>query len=321
MECRLQQLSTLFLSSGDLIADRRFDWAKDCEAKGDLVGAADLLRQALELVPGYASAWFSLGEICDKLGDRSGAIAAFEQARTADPDDRHGASLHLARLGTGNAAMPPAYVRALFDHYAPAFDRALVEGLGYRGPELLRAAVERVCGADGRSKRFGTALDLGCGTGLAGAVFRPLVDWLVGVDLSGGMVAEARKKGLYDRLAAQDVCTFLDGEERTSAHLIVAADVFVYFADLVPVLAAAARVLDASGLFAFTTETHDGEGVILRETLRYAHAESHVRAALEAAGLKPLLLEPTSTRTEKQLPVPGLLVVAAPTASPFVARA
>ena len=32
--------------------------------------------------------------------------------------------------------------------------------------------------------RFGTMLDLGCGTGLAGAAFRPHVDWLAGVDLS-----------------------------------------------------------------------------------------------------------------------------------------
>ena len=315
----MTDLSTLFLSSGDLIADRRFDWAKDRESKGDLAGAADLLRQALELVPGYASAWFSLGEICEKLGDLPGAIAAFEQARAADPDDRHGAALHLARLGVGNAAMPPAYVRALFDHYAPAFDRALTEGLGYRAPELLRDAVERVCVATGRSKRFGTALDLGCGTGLAGAEFRPLVDWLVGVDLSGGMVAEARKKGLYDRLAAQDICAFLGGEAAAGFHLIVAADVFVYFAELDAALVAAARVLAPDGFLAFTTETHDGGGVILRETLRFAHSENYVRTVLQKAGLTPLLLEPTSTRTEKQLPVPGLLVVAAPNASPFSA--
>jgi tetratricopeptide (TPR) repeat protein len=66
----LQPLSSLFLSSGDLVADRRFEWARDCEAKGDLAGSADLLEQALELVPGYASAWFTLGEIAEKLGDR-----------------------------------------------------------------------------------------------------------------------------------------------------------------------------------------------------------------------------------------------------------
>ena len=217
--------------------------------------------------------------------------------------------------------MPPGYVRSLFDHYASAFDRALVEGLSYRAPDLLRDAVERVCTTTGRSRRFGTAFDLGCGTGLAGASFRPLVDWLVGADLSGGMVGEARRKGLYDRLYAIDVCRFLDEEEQASAHLAVAADVFMYFADLDNVLMKSARVLATDGFFAFTSETHDGEGVILRDTLRYAHSEAYVRAALERVGLKPLLLEPTSTRTEKQLPVPGLLVVAALVASPFEIRA
>src|SRR5436309_11755470 len=44
----VKTLSTLLLSSGDLIADRRFAWARDCEEKGNLQGAAELLAQALE---------------------------------------------------------------------------------------------------------------------------------------------------------------------------------------------------------------------------------------------------------------------------------
>ena len=48
-------------------------------------------------------------------------------------------------------------------------------------------------------------LDLGCGTGLAGAAFRPHVDWLVGVDLSPKMIEAARAKGLYDQLAVADI--------------------------------------------------------------------------------------------------------------------
>ena len=85
------QLQPVHLSSGNLIADRRFEWARDCQAKGDLTGAAGLLVQALELAPGYASAWFALGELREKLGDRAGAIAAFEHAKAADPSDHHAA--------------------------------------------------------------------------------------------------------------------------------------------------------------------------------------------------------------------------------------
>src|SRR6202051_3414396 len=89
----------LFLSSGDLMADRRFDFARDLQLKGDLVAAADLLQQATELAPGFASAWFTLGEIREQSGEREAAIAAFRRAQEADPEDRHGASLHLMLLG------------------------------------------------------------------------------------------------------------------------------------------------------------------------------------------------------------------------------
>jgi predicted TPR repeat methyltransferase len=46
----------------------------------------------------------------------------------------------------------------------------------------------------------------------------------------------------------------------------------VYVADLAPVFIEAKRVLAAGGLLAFTTETHDGEGVVIGQGLRYAHS-------------------------------------------------
>src|SRR6478736_5090342 len=64
----------LFLSSGDLIADRRYDFARDLQMRGDLPAAADLLLQAIELAPNFASAWFTLGEIRAKLGERDAAV-------------------------------------------------------------------------------------------------------------------------------------------------------------------------------------------------------------------------------------------------------
>ena len=95
-----------------------------------------------------------------------------------------------------------------------------------------------------------------------------------------------------------------------SADLILAADAMIYVADLAPVLAESRRVLAAGGLLAFTTETHAGEGVILGEGLRYAHAAAHVRSSVEAAGLTLSLLEDRSARTEDNMPVPGLVAVA-----------
>ena len=99
----------------------------------------------------------------------------------------------------------------------------------------------------------------------------------------------------------------------TSANLVLAADAMVYLADLAPVLAEAKRVLVFGGVLAFTTETHDGEGVIIGEGLRYAHSADYVRASVEAAGLNLSQLEDRSARNEDNLPVPGLVVVAAKT--------
>jgi predicted TPR repeat methyltransferase len=301
----------LFVSSGDLIADRRYHWAIDHARRGDFLGAADILAQTVELAPKFATAWFALGAIRDQSGDRDGAIAAFAAARDADPEDYHGARLHLARLGAGEATpdMSETYVRRLFDQHAPGFDTTMLERLAYRGPELLLRAVRQVAGV---RMRFGSMLDLGCGTGLGGAAFRPCVDWLVGVDLSPSMVDAARQKGLYDRLAVGELARFLRAEADNQAqhHLVLAADVFVYCGDLRAIAAAVARVLAPGGLFAFSIERHDGEGVRLRETLRYAHSAEHVRDALAGAGLVPKILESAATRTEKGVPVDGLVVVA-----------
>jgi predicted TPR repeat methyltransferase len=301
----------LFLSSGDLMADRRFDFARDLQLKGDLAAAADLLAQATELAPGFASAWFTLGQIRERLGERDAAIAAFRKARDVDPPDRHGASLRLMLLGAEKLSdMPPAYVRALFDQYAPKFERALVDDLGYRGPALLFKAVLAARRAVRKPAFFRRAIDLGCGTGLAAAAFAREVDHFTGMDLSPRMIEKARSTGLYAELEVADMLEGLRGRVDASAELILAADAMVYVADLVPVLNEVRRVLAAGGLLAFTLETHDGDGVVIGGGLRYAHDARYVRASIEAAGLALAQLEELSARNEDNTPVPGLVVVA-----------
>jgi predicted TPR repeat methyltransferase len=301
----------LFLSSGDLVADRRFEFARDLQLKGDLVAAADLLEQAIELSPNFASAWFTLGKIREQLGQHDAAIAALRKAREADPNDHHGASLHLMRLGAeAIAAMPQAYVQALFDQYAPRFEAALVDDLGYRGPSLLFRAVLAVRSAAKKPAFFKCAIDLGCGTGLAATAFAKEVDRFIGFDLSPKMIERARATSLYAELEVADLVQGLRSRPDASADLVLAADTMVYLSDLSAVLNEARRVLAAGGLLAFTVETHAGDGVIIGEALRYAHGASYVRAATAAAGLRLTHLEDLSARNEDNVPVPGLVAVA-----------
>jgi predicted TPR repeat methyltransferase len=83
-----------------------------------------------------------------------------------------------------------------------------------------------------------------------------------------------------------------------------------YVSDIAPVLTEVKRVLTSGGVFAFTLETHDGDGVVIGEGLRYAHGKKIVRDSVVAVGLGLTHLEEASPRTEDNQPVRGLVVVA-----------
>jgi len=301
----------VFMSSGDMIADRRFDFARDLQVSGDLEAAEDLLLQSIELAPGFASAWFTVGELRESRGAHDGAIEAFRRALASDPEDRHGAGLRLTRLGAAPPSpMPPDYLRALFDQYAPRFETSLVDDLFYRGPALLREAVASVRAAAGQPSRFRRAIDLGCGTGLAARAFAAEVDEIVGLDLSPRMAELARVTGLYREVVVADAVTGLTQRFDGGFDLILAADVLIYLHDPSALFVEVARVLAPGGLFAFTAETHQGRGVVLTEGLRYAQAGSYLRDLLQGAGLAVALLENASARHEGGVAVPGLVVVA-----------
>ncbi len=294
-------------SSGDLIADRRFNLAAAFAADGDHAAAADVLEQALERAPAWAAGWLTLGDWRQRLGETEAAVAAFARAAALDAAGCLGADLRLAALGRAPVptAMPADYVRTLFDDYAPRFDRALVGHLGYQAPERLVAALAAL-----GERRFASALDLGCGTGLMGAAIRDRVDRLTGFDLSVGMLKLAARRGVYDRLAAGDAADLMAAEAENAFDLVLAADLLPYVGALTPLFAAVARVLAPGGAFAFSAECHDGAGFVLGEALRYRHAPELIVAVAEATGLPVLGVEPVSLRRERGVPVPGLVGLA-----------
>jgi predicted TPR repeat methyltransferase len=294
------------LASGDLVADRRFAYAKAEAAGGDLSAAAELFEQTLERAPAWAAAWFALGETREKLGDLDAAAQAFQAALVADPADAQGAAARLALIGQGGAldGLPPAYVARLFDDYAWRFDKHLTKNLGYRAPALIAEALSAVAS----DRRFASALDLGCGTGLMGEALRNRIGHLTGVDLSGAMIAKARERGIYDELIIGDAVAPI--HERPSAFdLIVAADVLVYVGDLAPLFAAVGIALTDDGLLAFSVEACEGAGFKLEPTMRFAHSRAYVEATASEAGMRPLQIQSGSTRRESGADAPGLICV------------
>ncbi len=304
-------MAHLFMSSGEMIADRRFDYGRDLELRGDLAGAADLFMQAIELAPDFASAWFALGDVRERQGDKTGAIDAFKRAKAADSADFLGADLRLLRLTGGDlAAMSRHYVTKLYDQYAPKFENSLVGELGYRGPSLLFDAVSATCKANARPTGFHRLIDLGCGTGLGAQAFKDCVDQFVGIDLSAEMIKRARATGLYTMLETADAVEGLRQQPDAGADLVLAADMMIYIHDLAPLFGEAARVLKRGGLIAFTAETHAGDGVVLGAGLRFAQSEAHLRKLLAQSGFVLAHIDNASIRTERDVPVPSLVIVA-----------
>ena len=295
------------LASSDLIAERRFAYAKAAAKDGDWSAAADLYEQTVEQAPHWAAAWFALAEAREKLGDLDAAARAFRGTLAADAADSQGAAARLALIGRGDVpdALPPAYVARLFNDYAPRFDVHLIKNLGYRAPALIADGLSAA--APGR--RFAAALDFGCGTGLMGEALRDRVARLTGVDLAPGMITKARQRGAYDELMVGDAVVMLTSGPRGAFDLIVAADALVYIGDLAPLFAAVGTALASDGLFAFSVETCEGDEFRLEPTMRFVHSRLYVETKAREAGLRALLIQPESTRREAGADAPGLICV------------
>lgn len=161
-------LPDFLTTSGNLQADRRYEYACGLAEDDDLTAAIDLLEQTLPLAPHWPVLPFTLGKFYKAAGDKARAIEHFEHSRALDTDDHQGAALELERLGLTviDDIMPPAFVETLFDQYADHFDDHLLGALDYAVPEII-AQEAREYYSPANPVRI---LDLGCGTGLAGSI-------------------------------------------------------------------------------------------------------------------------------------------------------
>jgi predicted TPR repeat methyltransferase len=298
--------------------DILFNLANCCREGGDVEQAADCYARLLALEPEHASALNNAAYLCHLRHDYAQAEQLYKRLLKLRPE--HPGALHMLAALSGKAESTPenAYVRDLFDQYSDTFEQSLVEKLEYRVPELLFDCVRR-CQADQKCQvRQATAegvrpssvncLDLGCGTGLAGNIFRPVCADLTGVDLSKKMIAQAADKEVYDRLVADDVVLFMQKEER-QYDLLVAADLFTYLADLEPLLLAAYERIHPGGLFVFSTEHGEEQDWLVRPTGRFAHHPDYVVDTAERSGWRLVCSEQADLRREGDAWVRGDLFV------------
>jgi predicted TPR repeat methyltransferase len=261
-------------------------------------------EQAIEHDPRDADTYLFYGNLLRELKRDEAAIKAYRQARICGADVDQVDYL-LAALGAEAApqSSPVNYVKDLFDNYAERFDTHLRDVLQYRTPELLLAALQNA------STHFGDVVDLGCGTGLCGPLLRPFASSVTGVDLSPRMLEKARDGGAYDDLVCAEAEEFLRTQP-ARFDLAIAADVLVYIGNLAPLFAALSHALRTDGVFAFSVESHTGEGYVLRASQRYAHAETYLRDVATEHGWAIVGLESHVLRYDDGLPIEGYLIIA-----------
>lgn len=102
----------------------------------------------------------------------------------------------------------PDDARTLYDEWAQKYDADLAgEDQGYVAPVLAAETVVRVAGPDV------TVLDAGCGTGLVGAALAERgVRVIDGMDVSEGMLEQARATGAYRALQPVDLTRAIPAE-------------------------------------------------------------------------------------------------------------
>lgn len=276
--------------------------ARAAFAKRDIGLAIACIEDVVRQDPADLEAYRVLGRILRNEGRMDEAATWYRRCLAVAPDDGV-AAMGLAALGKAPAParLPDDVVLYVFDRSAESYEGNM-RSLRYNVPETLLGLLRAESGV-----QEGTldVLDLGCGSGLCGPLFRPLARKLVGVDLSPRMLAIAAGKQVYDELIQAEMLEYL-ARAPASSDLVVSANVFCYFADLAPLVQGIARVLRPGGRVLFDVEKGEGLEPSFQVSGRFTHSLAALERALLPCGFALNRVEETPMRIQAGKPVLGL---------------
>jgi predicted TPR repeat methyltransferase len=267
-------------------------------------------KKVVELAPDNMDAWYDYGEIAQCVGKREDARQAYEIYFKAHPED--GEIEHLL-IALADGVPPPRTsdhaILHIYKTFAASYDTRMRDDLKYVGPEKLMDLARPFLGGRDHLR----VMDMGCGSGFAGLVLKPLSADLTGVDLSPEMVELSKGRDVYDRLEVAEITEWLNAGAEVGGDgnfdLIFSSDCLIYFGDLTVILAAAANRLKPNGVMAFSLERGLKPPFHLTDTGRYTHTGGHVQDAAARAGLKLLAQDESFLRMEWGEEVIGLYTV------------
>jgi predicted TPR repeat methyltransferase len=220
-------------------------------------------------------------------GESDQAMDAMGRYLALDSEDRLGSQLVL---GAGGAIALPdgpgdAFLKQFYRGRAAKWDQTVTDA--YHGHEIIMKAFDAYL-SEGQDAQI--VLDAGCGSGGLGALIRPKVGRLDGVDMSPEMVEKARLKEIYDTLETGDLFEFLALRPNTY-NAIVAAAVLFHYRDLAAVLTPIRVALRPLGQAVFTVFKSAAGEVVLNDQGFFEHSKAMVEESVSRAGLRLVEIE------------------------------
>jgi len=271
-------------------------------------------KTALKIKPNYSEAYFGLGNAWNLIGEENKALVNYNKAIQLNPN--HLSSKYMVASLTGKAVFsaPKEYVRDLFDNFAGKFDNSLIGKLNYKAPTQLMHMFANAFGQ--QIEKFSMAVDLGCGTGLAGKAFRKYARFMVGIDLSKNMIEKARKKKIYDELIVEDFSKVL-GQRIRVFDLFICIDVFIYFGDLSEIFKLLRNRSRSLSVLAFSTEHSDKRSFTLSRFGRFSHSKNYIHSLINEYGFELVSFRTENLRKEGKKWVKGDFYLARRTKNNF----
>ncbi len=259
---------------------------------GRTADAAAALALAIDIDPADPRAFHALGLLWREVGNLDGALGALRRCAELDPTDATGAQAAIHDVARTIRNQRP---------------EAQEDEAALRHARRLRCLVERAQ----TTTRHGLAtLELGCGAGAAGSVWRPLSRELNAVEADAPAAALARLSGLYDTVAEEAPISHLATLRQASLDLIAAPLACTRSHSLSPFFAGAARALRPGGHFAFALLADPrGCEVTILPGGRFRHSDAYVRRLAAAYGFETVSIARLSDRGREGSAGATLLVV------------
>lgn len=271
---------------------------------GKLDQAIEYYSRAIAVNPNAFETQNNLAVTYMMLQKPQEALQHFREAERIQPTNQ--SIKHIIQVLTKDSSLkesPPEYIRSLFDSYADHYEGHVAKALHYAVPDAIKKLITE---HNDLSQVKWDILDLGCGTGLCGQLFKSNAHTLIGVDLSGHMLSEAAKKQCYDQLVRADLFDYLK-DKQAQFDLIIAGDVLVYCGELEPLFKAVYKALRPGGLFVFNTEILATGDYSVLESGRFAHTQAYLNQCIQQTHFTTLRYQRIALRTQEQAVIQGHL--------------